>query len=185
MRRHYFFHDESDFFKWYKSYLSSKELIRVYKYYYSKERKKGEYDKFKEAEEIVAEYKTFICSLSDNDKEYLEESIKNGYFNYQVKNLHPEILENWKIIVIDSKKHNLFKVDVKQLGIAFKIRRQECGLYRNEVARYAGINPRRLRCYEDGEREISIISFYKLIQLYEIGDISDFLMKYSLIKNEK
>lgn len=113
MRRHYFFHDESDFFKWYKSYLSSKELIRVYKYYYSKERKKGEYDKFKEAEEIVAEYKTFICSLSDNVKEYLEESIKNGYFNYQVKNLHPEILENWKIIVIDSKKHNLFEADVK------------------------------------------------------------------------
>lgn len=185
MRRHYFFHDESDFFKWYRAYLSSKELIRVYKYYYSQERKNDEYDKFKEAEEIVAEYKTFICSLNDNDKAYLEESVGKGYFNNREHHLHPEIIENWKIIVIDSKKHNLFEVDVKLLGIALKMRRQECGLYRNEAARYAGINPRTLRCYEDGEREISIISFYKLMQLYEVGDISDFLMKCSLIKKEE
>ena len=70
MRRHYFFHDGSDFFKWYRAYLSSKELIRVYKYYYSDERKRDEYEKFKEAEEIVDEYKTFICSLSENDINY-------------------------------------------------------------------------------------------------------------------
>jgi len=184
MRRHYFFHDESDFFKWYRAYLSSKELIRVYKYYYSKERKDEEYDKFKEAEEIVAEYKTFICSLNDSDKEYFEESVIKGYFNNRKHHLHPEIIENWKIIVIDSKKHHLLEVDIKELGIALKMRRQECGLYRNEAARFAGINPRTLRCYEDGEREISIIAFYKLMQLYEVGDISDFLMKCSLIKNE-
>lgn len=182
MRRHYFFHDESDFFKWYRAYFFSKELIRVYKYYYSEERKRDEYDKFKEAEEIVAEYKIFICSLNDDDKAYLEESVRKGYFTYHLNRLHPEILENWKIIVIDSKKHHLLEVDIKQFGIALKSRRQECGLYRNEAARYAGINARTLRCYEDGEREISIISFYKLMQLYEVEDISDFIMKCSLIK---
>lgn len=106
MRRHYFFHDERDLFKWYRAYLSSKELIRIYKYYYSNERKNEEYEKFKEAEEIVAEYKTFICSLNDSDKEFFEESVRQGYFNNHEYRLHPEIIENWKIIVIESKKHN-------------------------------------------------------------------------------
>lgn len=65
--------------------------------------------------------------------------------------MHPEIIENWKIIVIESKKHNLLEVDIKQLGVALKMRRQECGLYRNEATRFAGIDQRTLRCYEDGE----------------------------------
>ena len=39
--------------------------------------------------------------------------------------------------------------------------------------------------YKGGERKIYIFSFIKMKQLYEVGDISDFLMKCCLIKNEK
>ena len=39
--------------------------------------------------------------------------------------------------------------------------------------------------YKGGERKINIFSFNKLMQFYEVGGISDFLMKRSLIKNEK
>lgn len=179
MRRHYFFCDESDFFKWYRAYLSSKEYIKYYKYYYSAERKEKERDDFKEADEIVREYNTFIYSLNENDKEYLNESKVRRHFDYLVNKLQPEILENCKIIVIDSKKHNLFEVDIKSLGIALRERREFKELYRNGVARFADINVRTLRSYEDGEREIGVIAFYKLMQLYEVGDISDFLMKCS------
>ena len=60
---------------------------------------------------------------------------------------------------------------MKQITLKFHLME----IYRNEAARFAGVNQRTLRSYEDGERKIRIITFYKLVQLYEVVDISDFL----------
>ena len=43
-----------------------------------------------------------------------------------------------------------------------------------EVARYLNISNRTLESYEERIREISINVFYKLMQLYEVSDITDF-----------
>ena len=118
-----------------------------------------------------------MCSLNDSDKEFLSESIKHGFFDcFELRN-HLDILENWEKIVLDSHKHDLAEIDLKELGEKLKEIRIEKGLSRCEISRYLGIADRTLRSYEDGVREIGIKSLYKLIQLYGIGDVSDFLFE--------
>ena len=177
MRKHYFFKSTEDFFKWYKAYIRSKDFIRMYKYHYTIKLKFDEYEAFKQANEIVQEYKIFMCSLSESDKEYVNRCFSIRHFIYPEFYSHPEILENWKIIVIDSKKHEFKDIDLVLLGKALKEKRNLCSFYRSEAARLLGISDNTLRSYEDGKREIGITLFYKLMQLYEVGDISDFLLK--------
>ena len=174
--RSYFF-IKGDFFKWYKAYVESKRFIGKYKYGYFDRKDRLIHDRYKESLVIVEEYKIFMCSLNDSDKEFLNDSIKQGSFNeFDIRN-HSDILENWEKIVLDSHKHDLVEVDLKELGKRLKEIRIEKGLTRCEISRYIGIAKRTLRSYEDGVREIGIKSLYKLIQLYGIGDVSDFLFE--------
>ena len=174
--RSYFF-IKGDFFKWYKAYLESKRFISGYKYGYYDRKDLLIHDRYKESLVIVEEYKVFMCSLNDSDKEFLSESIKRGFFDcFELRN-HSDILENWEKIVLDSHKHDLAEIDLKELGEKLKEIRIEKGLSRCEISRYLGIADRTLRSYEDGVREIGIKSLYKLIQLYGIGDVSDFLFE--------
>ena len=174
--RSYFF-IKGDFFKWYKAYIESKRFISKYKYGYFDRKDTLIHDRYKESLVIVEEYKIFMCSLNDCDKEFLSESIKRGFFDcFELRN-HPDILENWEKIVLDSHKHDLNEIDLIKLGKRLKEIRIEKGLTRRDISRYLGIAERTLRSYEDGVREIGIKSLYKLIQLYEIGDVSDFLIR--------
>ena len=174
--RSYFF-IKSDFFKWYKAYVESKRFISRYKYGYFDRKDSLIHDRYKESLVIVEEYKVFMCSLNDSDKEFLSESIKHGFFDcFELRN-HLDILENWEKIVLDSHKHDLVEINLKELGKRLKEIRIEKGFARCDISRYLGIADRTLRSYEDGNREIGIKSLYKLIQLYGIGDVSDFLFE--------
>ena len=184
MRKHYFFKNPEDFFKWYKAYIRSKDYIRMYKYRYTIKQKHDEYDIFKEASTIVQEYRIFMCSLNASDKEYITRCFNVGYLIYPELDCHPDVIDNWMTIVIDSKKHVFYEIDIKLLGRVLKERRNLCGFYRSEAARLLGISDNTLRSYEDGKREIGITLLYKLMQLYEVGDISDFLFECTKTKNE-
>lgn len=176
MNRHYFFR-KGDFFKWYKAYTECKVYLKTYRYNYTNQRRNLEYVKYKEAHGIVEEYKIFICSLSENDKLILVESIKMGRFDERELYLHPEIIENWESIVLNANKHLLADIDLTELGKQLKEYRELQGYYRAEAARYLGIAERTLKSYEDGEREISINTFFKIVQLYEVGDVSNLFYK--------
>ena len=79
----------------------------------------------------------------------------------------------------------VLKLKIKNLVLLGKIlkeKRNLCSFYRSEEAKLPDISVNNLRRYEDYNREISII-FYKLMQLYEVGDISTFFIKCSM-KNE-
>lgn len=178
--RSYFF-IKGDFFKWYNAYVESKRFVSKYRYGYFDRKDNLIHDRYKESLVIVEEYKIFICSLNEYDKEFLNESIKQGIFNEFDLKSHPDILDNWEKIVLDSHKHDLIDIDLKELGRKLKEIRIEKGLSRCDIARYLGIADRTLRSYEDGIREIGIKSLYKLIQLYGIGDISDFFANILLI----
>ena len=174
MRRHYFF-KKGDLVKWYKAYTKSEIYVKTYRYYLSDKRKVEEKDKYCEAKEIVNEYKVFISSLNKIDRQYFDEFIKTGKISeYELKKYHPEILENFELIVLNSNKHNLKDIDLKILGSELKELREDNSFYRVEAARYLNISDRTLESYEEGTREISINIFYKLIQLYEVSDITDF-----------
>lgn len=176
MNRHYFFH-KGDFFKWYKAYIECKVYLKTYRYNYTNQRRNLEYVKYKEAREIVEEYKIFIISLSVEDKSFLDKSINEGRFDELKLHLHPEIVENWESIVINANKHKLVDINLNKLGEQLKECRELHGYYRAEAARYLGIAEKTLKSYEDGEREIGINTFIKLVQLYEVGDISNFFNK--------
>ena len=174
-----YFFIKGDFFKWHKDYVESKRFIGKYKYGYYDRKDCLIHDRYKESLVIVEEYKIFMCSLNDSDKEFLSESIKRGFFDYFELRNHSDILENWEKIVLDSHKHDLAEIDLKELGKRLKEIRIEKGFHRSDISRYLGIADRTLRSYEDGAREIGIKSLYKLIQLYGIGDVSDFLFELS------
>ena len=174
MRRHYFF-KKGDLVKWYKAYTKSEVYVKNYRYYISDKRKVENKEKYSEAKEIVNEYKVFISSLNKIDRQYFDEFIKTGKISeYELKKYHPEILENFELIVLNSSKHNLKDIDLKILGSRLKELREDSSFYRVEVARYLNISDRTLESYEEGIREISINMFYKLIQLYEVSDITCF-----------
>lgn len=169
-----YFFIKGDFFKWYKAYVESKGFISKYRYGYFDRKEPIIHDRYKESLVIVEEYKILICSLNDSDKEFLTESIKQGFFNeFELKN-HLDIIDNWEKIVLDSHKHDLDEINLKELGRKLKEIKTEKGFTRYDIAWYLGITDRTLRSYEDGAREIGIKSLYKLIQLYGIGDVSDF-----------
>lgn len=178
MRRHYFF-KKGDLVKWYKAYTKSEIYVKTYRYYLSDKRKVEEKDKYCEAKEIVNEYKVFISSLNKIDRQYFDEFIKAGKISeYELKKYHPEILENFDLIVLNSNKHNLKDMDLKTLESELKELREYNGFYRVEVTRYLNISDRKLESYEEGTREIFINTFYKLMQLYEVSDITDFFNNF-------
>ncbi len=177
MRKHYFF-KKGDILKWYKAYIKSDVYVKTYRYYFSDKRKLEERDKYIEAKEIVNEYKIFISSLNVKDKNFFNDFMNTGKmcegYLYQK---HPEIIENWETIVLNQNKHNLKDIDLKLLGSKLKELRELNGFYRIEVARYLNISDKTIESYEDGIREIPITKFYKLMQLYEVSDITDFFNK--------
>ena len=175
MNKHYFFR-KGDFFKWHKAYIECREYLKIYRYYYNEEKRKEEYTKYKEAKELVEGYNVYICSLSEEDKIYLQKAINERMFNLDELKLHPSVLENWEAIVLNSNKYNLTDVDLKAFGKKLKYFRERSGFYRAEAARYVGIAERTLKAYEDGEREIGINALYKLMRLYGVGDISNFFI---------
>lgn len=174
MSRRYFFR-EGDFFKWYRVYLECKDYLRAYRTSYNTERRQKEVGLYKESLRIVEEYKILICSLTEDDISYLNESIKAGCFLVEDLRLHPDLIDNWNEIVLNSGEHSLVDVDIETLGSKLKELRKDKGMYRAEVCRYLDIAERTLQAYEEGSREISINNFNKLMQLYGAGDISDFL----------
>ncbi len=174
MSRRYFFR-EGDFFKWYRAYLESKDYLRAYRTSYNTERRQKEVGLYKESLRIVEEYKILVCFLSEDDALYMNESIKAGYFLIEDLKLHPELIDNWNEIVLNSGDHVLVDVNIKVLGSKLMELRKNKGMYRAEVCRYLDIVERTLQAYEEGSREISINNFNKLMQLYGVGDIPDFL----------
>lgn len=171
MSRRYFFR-EGDFFKWYRAYLECKYYLWAYRTSYNTERRQMEVGLYKETLRIVEEYKIFICSLTEDDVSYIK---KAGCFLVEDLSLHPDLIDNWNEIVLNSGDHALANVDIEVLGSKLNEHRKDKGMYRAEVCRYLGIAERTLQAYEEGSREISINNFNKLMQLYGVGDISDFL----------
>ena len=174
MSRRYFFR-EGDFFKWYRAYLESKDYLRAYRTSYNTERRQKEVGLYKESLRIVEKYKILVCFLSEDDALYMNESIKAGYFLIEDLKLHPELIDNWNEIVLNSGDHALVDVNIEVLGSKLMELRKNKGMYRAEVCRYLDIVERTLQAYEEGSREISINNFNKLMQLYGVGDIPDFL----------
>ena len=119
MNRQYFF-IKGDFFKWYQAYRKSKVFIESYRYNYSQERKNELKDQYEEALEIVEEYKIFMCSISESDKSFFKESIKNKWFNYDEMNNHQDIIQNWEMIVLNSNKHSVIELDKIIVGKKLK-----------------------------------------------------------------
>lgn len=150
--------------------------ISYYRCHFTSERRHLELAKYKESKVIIEEYKTFICSLSDDDKKFLDESLKQGFFSETSLRLHPDIIENWESIVINPNKHSLEDINLKELGKRLKEARINKGFTRANASRYLEIAERTLRSYEDGDREIGVKSLYKMMQLYQVGDISDFFI---------
>lgn len=165
MTKSYFFHD-GDFFKWYKAYLECKLFINDYRYQFSSEKKSIERFKYKEAKGIIEEYRILMCSLDDNDKKYLLDSIKQGFFNESELRFHFDIILNWEVIVLNSHKHDLNEINLIEFGKKLKKLRIEKGFTRVDVSKFLTISERTLKSYEDGNREIGVKSLYKLIQLY-------------------
>jgi len=177
MRRHYFF-KKGDILKWYKSFVKSDVYVKTYRYYFSDKRKLEERDKYIEAKEIVNEYKVFISSLNEKDKKFFNDFMNTGKIcEGDLYQKHPEIIENWETIVLNQNKHNLKEIDLKLLGYTLKELRELNGFYRVEVARFLSISDKTIEAYEEGIREIPISKFYKLMQLYEVSDITDFFNK--------
>ena len=96
----------------------------------------------------------------------MNDSIKVGYFNIEGLRLHPDLIDNWNEIVLNSGEHSLVDVDIETLGSKLKELRKDKGMYRAEVCRYLDIAERTLQAYEEGSREISINNFNKLMQVY-------------------
>ncbi|MCQ2797700.1 MAG: helix-turn-helix domain-containing protein [Bacilli bacterium] len=177
MSKRYFFHS-GDFFKWYRTYIKCKRHLYDYRFHYTTDRRRDEKELYKESLQIVDEYKIYTSSLSEADKQYLEEAIKEGRFDQRL-DVHPDVIDNWEEIVIKPGRHALTEVDIAKLGSKLKELRKFKEMYRADVCRYLGIAERTLQAYEEGDREISINYFYKLMQLYGVGDISDFLKIYT------
>lgn len=174
MGRRYFFR-EGDFLKWHRAYLECKDYLRAYRTSYDTERRKKESELYKESLRIVEEHKILICSLNEGDVSYMNESIKAGYFLIEGLRLHPDLIDNWNEIVLNSGDHALVDVDMEALGSKLKGLRKDKGMCRAEVCRHLGIAERTLQSYEEGSREIGINNLYKLTQLYGVGDISGLL----------
>ena len=177
MRRHYFF-KKGDILKWHKAFVKSDVYVKTYRYYFSDKKRLEERDKYIESKEIVNEYKVFISSLNEKDKKFFNDFINTGTMcEGDLYQKHPEIIDNWETIVLNHNKHNLKEIDLKLLGYKLKELRELNGFYRVEVARFLSISDKTIEAYEEGNREIPITKFYKLMQLYEVDDITDFLIK--------
>lgn len=177
MRRHYFF-KKGDILKWYNAFVKSDVYVKTYRYYFSDKKRLEERDKYIESKEIVNEYKVFISSLNEKDKKFFNDFINTGTMcEGDLYQKHPEIIDNWETIVLNHNKHNLKEIDLKLLGHKLKELRELNGFYRVEVARFLSISDKTIEAYEEGIREIPITKFYKLMQLYEVDDITDFFNK--------
>ena len=128
MSRRYFFR-EGDFFKWYRVYLECKDYLRAYRTSYNTERRQKEVGLYKESLRIVEEYKILICSLTEDDVSYMNDSIKVGYFNIEGLRLHPDLIDNWNEIVLNSGEHSLVDVDIETLGSKLKELIKDNGMY--------------------------------------------------------
>lgn len=78
------------------------------------------------------------------------------------------------MIVLNSNKYSVIELDKIIVGKKLKELRETKCKFRAELARYIGVSERILKSYENGEREIGIITFYKLMQFYQVSEISDF-----------
>lgn len=83
----------------------------------------------------MEEYKILICSLIEDDVSYMNESIKAGCFLIEDLKLHPDLIDNWNEIVLNSGDHALMDVDIETLGSKLKELRKDKGMYRAEQQR--------------------------------------------------
>ena len=176
MRRHYFFR-KGDLIKWLRAYVRSKAFVIEYKYYGSS-LKTDKYDEFKEADRITREFRVLMCSLDEKERNLI-----NNYFKkHSIENISAltrniSINDNWEEIVLKTGNHNLKEIDIKLLGIELQELRELNCLYRVEVARHLNISENTLRSYEEGTRTIRIDTFYELMQLYDVDNITKILIK--------
>ena len=59
----------------------------------------------------------------------MNDSIKVGYFNIEGLRLHPDLIDNWNEIVLNSGEHSLVDVDIETLGSKLKELIKDNGMY--------------------------------------------------------
>ena len=64
-------------------------------------------------------------------------------------------------------------ISLEKIGIKLKLSRKKCKLTIQEAAKYIGCGRNTLHAYESGKRDIGLIHFLRLAELYKI-DIRDF-----------
>ena len=177
MNRHCYFR-EGDIIKWLKKYVQAKTYIKHYKYHLSQERRIENIKHFEIADRIYQQFIILKHSLSENDFKCIIDYLKEPSIDTESKIiLNKIIIENWNKIVLNSSDNKLQEIDILKLGKMLKYKRELSGYYRVEAAKILGVSEHTLRSYEDGVRTIKIDLFYKIMQLYQVGDISDFLFK--------
>ena len=179
MRKHYYF-IKGDIFRWLKVIPYAREIIKDYKYYWPQEMKADRIDEFKEANHIIQNYRTFMASLSDEEKHLIDNFYKHqGVIEQSNIYFNGNIIENWELIVLNDNRHKLEELNIPSFAKFIKSKREDAGFYRAEAAKYLKISPSTLKSYEEGTRCMPLNIWFKICQLYEIDndDMSELSLK--------
>lgn len=168
----HFRNNETDFWNWCRHYLrQAKYVIKAYESIESTSYRIKDIKAYKEAKEILEQYEVLKCSLSDEQKLFLDKSlINNEGFKYNIKTFNhiDEIMRNWSRICFPKHKLKLNSIDKKEIGKVIKEQRLYRGMSLKYVAELLQISEATLKSYEMGTRLARLDVMYQLSQIYNM-----------------
>jgi DNA-binding XRE family transcriptional regulator len=169
----HFRNNETDLWNWCRHYLRrAKSVIKAYDNIENTSYRIKNIKSYQEAKEILEQYEVLKCSLSDEQKLFLDKSLINneGFkYNFETFNHIDEIMRNWSRICFPKHKLKLNSIDKKEIGKVIKEQRLYHGMSLKFVAELLHISEATLKSYEMGTRLVRLDIVYQLSQIYNMS----------------
>jgi DNA-binding XRE family transcriptional regulator len=168
----FFRNNETDFWNWCRHYLKrAKSIVRIHNQIDNVDFRIKNIRQYNEAKEIIQQYEILKCSLTEEQRQLLEEVlINNEYFEYNITTFNniDEIMRNWSRICFPNHKLKLKSIDKNEIGKAIKHQRLYHGMSLKFVADLLQISETTLKSYEIGARLVRLDVIYALSQIFNM-----------------
>lgn len=121
----------------------------------------------------------FNDSLSKEEKEALEEWVRERNVDYKLPHLVKRSFEKWKIVFISDKYDYLFSsLNSVSLGIVLRATRELNMKTQGEISKLIGVNRKTIYLIENGQRLPSLEFIYRFARIFQAS--VDELLELSL-----